>query len=79
MLLNVQQVRDYIDLGVINEVSILREPFAEVGYSLEFLGKGRSFTLKSARGERRVFKTADAAINTLFDLGIKVNGLKVSL
>ncbi|MDV6344763.1 MULTISPECIES: hypothetical protein [unclassified Nitrosomonas] len=79
MFLNVQQVREYIDLGVINEVSIMREPWDEPGYSLEFFGKDRSYTLKSARGARRVFKTADAAINTLSDLGIKVNGLKVSI
>jgi hypothetical protein len=76
-LRTVGQLREYLDLGVMEGAVILREPMG-AGWYISMDGKaGGVWTLGTSRGDLRIFASLDSAANALRDIGWKVTSFEI--
>lgn len=69
--ITVSQLTDYCRIGVVNSAYLVPFPMRG-GYSIWVqLNGGDEFSLMTARGEQRFFKSADTALDTLRVAGFR--------
>lgn len=80
--MKIAQAKDYFDVGLITGFDIIRDPLAlgrPGAWLLSLNGKGgKSWMFNTSRDEIRSFRTFEAVIQTILDIGFDVKQLSVS-
>lgn len=78
--MNVAKAKEYYQLGLINRVGAVRDPFS-TGWMLVLSDeeKGTSWDLRTARGDVRLFKTLDAVISTVEEISGRVSSFGINV
>lgn len=76
--ITIKQAREYFELGAIAGFAVVRVPMSDGGWAVTANGRtGASWTLRTARGDMRVFATLDAAVRAVEEVGGSVSALSV--
>lgn len=75
---NLAKAKEYYELNLINRIGLVRDPISG-GWMLVLSDedKGKSWELRTARDEVRLFKTLDAAVSTVEEISGRVSSFPV--
>lgn len=78
--MNVAKAKEYYELDLIKRVGLVRDPLS-TGWLvvLSDEDKGKSWDLRTARGDVRIFKTLDAAISTVEEISGRVSSFGINV
>jgi hypothetical protein len=79
--MNIAKAKEYYELGLITRAGVVRDPIETGGWIVVLSDeeKGKSWELRTARGEVRSFKTLDAVISTVEEITGRVSSFGINL